>query len=73
MKYTNAFTKKMDFTLHVVLDELETIDRYAKGLPWKYIVPVKQKHIFEAAIWTTRYVEDMINKKLPTRLKLARK
>lgn len=40
-EYTNAFSSKMRFTLRVVSDELEKIDRYANGLPWECSMSVK--------------------------------
>lgn len=49
-EYSNAFTDNMEFDLHVVLDELNKIDRYSKRLPWEYYVVVKQIRTFEVAI-----------------------
>lgn len=71
-EYTNDFTDEMEFTLHVVPDELSKIDRYSKGLPQEYYVPVKQAHTFETGISATSLVEDMINRTSATRQKLAK-
>ncbi|KAL7598686.1 hypothetical protein Lser_V15G21526 [Lactuca serriola] len=59
-EYTNAFTDKMEFALRIVLDEMAKIDRYAKGLPWEYAMPVHQTPTLEAAIWVSKSVEEMI-------------
>lgn len=34
-EYTNALIEKMNFSLRIVPDELERIDRYDNGLPWE--------------------------------------
>lgn len=62
-EYTNSFIDKLEFTLRVVMYELEKIDRYSKGLQLEYVVSVKQAHNFEAYIWTASSVEDMIKKR----------
>lgn len=59
-EYTNAFTDKREFALHLMSDELTKINWYSKGPPWEYIVPVKQAPTFEATIWASRSVESMI-------------
>lgn len=40
-EYTNAFTDKMEFALRVVPDEPTKLDKYSKGFPWEYSIPVK--------------------------------
>ena len=37
----------MEFALRIVPDELTKIDRYAKGIPWEYAVPVRQSLTLE--------------------------
>lgn len=59
-EYTNAFTDKMEFSQHIVPNELMKIDRYAKGLPWEYYVPVCQALTLEVVIWVAKLVEDMM-------------
>lgn len=49
-EFTNAFSDKMDFAQHIVPDELEKIDRYAKGYPWEYSMLVKHAHTLEAIV-----------------------
>lgn len=72
-EYTNAFTDKMEFALHIVLDKLAKIDRYVKGLPWKYIVQIKQTPTFEATIWSVKYVEDKIKQRTVDKNKVGKK
>ena len=59
-QYTNNFTDKMEFALRLIPEELTKIDKYAKGLPWEYAVPVRQEPTLEATIWAAKSVEDMI-------------
>lgn len=59
-EYTNAFTDKTDFDLHIFSNELAKIDSYAKGLPWEYTVPIKKAPTFEAVVWEEKFVEDVI-------------
>ena len=40
-EYAKSFTDKMEFALQLVPHELAKIDRYAMGLPWEYIMPIK--------------------------------
>lgn len=49
-EYTNDFTDKKEFTLRIVPNELANINRYAKGLPWEYSMPVHQAPTLEATI-----------------------
>lgn len=62
-EYTNAFTNKMEFTLHLVANELTKINMYSQGLPWDQIVPDKQEPTFEASIWVVKSVEGMMQKR----------
>lgn len=43
------------------------------GFPWEYVVPVKQAHTFEVAIWTSRFVEDMIKKRTAENIEVGEK
>ena len=67
-EYTNAFTDKMEFALRIVPDELTKVDRYAKGLPWEYAVPVRQ-----AAIWAAKSVENMIKGRTDSKVEVGEK
>lgn len=59
-EYTNAFTDKMKFSMWVVTDELTKINKYAKGFPWDYTMLVKQEPTFQAAVYATKSMEEMI-------------
>ena len=72
-EYTNAFTYKMEFALRIVPDELAKIDRYAKGLPWEYTVPVRQTPTLEAAIWVAKSVEEMIKGRTTNKVEVGEK
>ena len=72
-EYTNNFTEKMEFALRLVPDELTKIDKYAKGLPWEYAVPVRQAPTLEAAIWAAKYVEDMIKGRTASKVEVGEK
>ena len=72
-EYTNTFTDKMEFSLRIVPDELAKIDRYAKGLPWEYIVPVHQAPTLEAAIWVAKFFQEMIKGRTANKVKVGEK
>ena len=72
-EYTNNFTNKMEFSLHIVPDELEKIDMYAKGLPWEYAVPVRQARTLEAVRWAAKSVEDMIKGRAASKVEVGKK
>ncbi|KAL7603493.1 hypothetical protein Lser_V15G16676 [Lactuca serriola] len=72
-EYTNNFTEKMEFALRLVPDELTKIDKYAKGLPWEYAVPVRQAPTLEAAIWAAKSVEDMIKGRAANKIEVGEK
>ena len=72
-EYTNNFTDKMEFALRIVPDELTKVDRYAKGLPWEYEVPVHQAHTLEAAIWAAKSVENMIKGRTTDKVEVGEK
>ena len=72
-EYTNAFTDKMEFALRIVPDKLTKVDRYAKGLPWEYAVPVRQAPTLEAAIWAAKSVEDMIKGRAASKMEVGEK
>lgn len=72
-EYTNVFTNKMEFALHIVLDELTKIDSYAKGLPWEYIVLVKQTPNIDAVVQAVRLVEGMIKKRTADKTEVGEK
>ena len=72
-EYTNAFTDKMEFALRIVPDELTKVDRYAKGLPWEYAVPVRQAPTLEAAIWAAKSVENMIKGRTDSKVEVGEK
>ena len=61
-EYANAFTDtdKMAFSLCIVPDELTKIDKYTKGLPWEYTMPLRQAPTLEATIWAAKSVEEVI-------------
>lgn len=63
----------MEFSLHIVLDKLKKIDRYGKGLPWEYLVPVKQEHTFEASVWTARSIESTIKGRVAEKTEVREK
>lgn len=56
-KYTNAFIDKTEFALYIVLDELEKVSRYVKGVKWQYYVSVHLEPTLEVAIWVPKSVE----------------
>ena len=72
-EYTNNFTDKIEFALRLVPDELTKIDKYAKGLPWEYVVPVRQAPTLEATIWAAKSVEDMIKGRAASKLEVVEK
>ena len=72
-EYTNNFTDKMEFPLRIVPDELKKINRYTKGLPWEYAVPVCQALTLEADIWVAKYVEDMIKVRAASKVEVGEK
>ncbi|KAL7590803.1 hypothetical protein Lser_V15G34485 [Lactuca serriola] len=72
-EYTNTFIEKMEFSLHVVPDELFKIDRYSKGLPWEYFVLIKQAYTFESVMWAARLVEDMIKRRVADKNEVGKK
>jgi len=72
-EYTNNFTEKMEFALRLVPDELTKIDKYAKGLPWEYAVPVRQAPTLEAAIWAAKSVEEMIKGRAANKTEVGEK
>ena len=72
-EYTNNFTEKMEFALRLVPDELTKIDKYAKGLPWEYAVPVRQAPTLEAAIRAAKSVEDMIKGRAASKVEVGEK
>ena len=59
-EYTNSFTNNMEFALRIVPDELTKIDKYTKGLPQEYVMPVYQAATLKAAIQAAMSVEEMI-------------
>lgn len=59
-EYTNAFTYKMEFSFHLLPDELTKFDKFEKGLPWVYSVAICQAPTLEVSIWVAKSVEDMI-------------
>ena len=72
-EYTNTFTDKMEFSLRVIPDKLTKVDRYSKGFPWEYTIPVKQAPTFEATIWAAKFVEGMLKKRTTTRVEVGEK
>ncbi|XP_023749724.1 uncharacterized protein LOC111898008 [Lactuca sativa] len=72
-EYTNAFTNKMEFSLHIVPNELTKIDKYTKGLPWEYVVPIFQATTFEVAIRVAKSVEEMIKSRAANKVEVGKK
>ncbi|XP_052622334.1 uncharacterized protein LOC128127699 [Lactuca sativa] len=59
-EYTKAFIDKMEFALRIVPNKPTKVDKYSKGFPWEYVVPVRQEPTLEASIWAAKSVEEMI-------------
>lgn len=72
-EYTDAFTDNMEFALCIVPEKLNKIDRYNKGLPQEYIVPVKQSPTFEAGVWAEKVVENMVKVRTADNTKVREK
>ncbi|XP_023731876.2 uncharacterized protein LOC111879650 [Lactuca sativa] len=49
------------------------VDKYAKGLPWEYVVLVRQTPTLEAAIWSAKSVEEMIKGRASSKVKVGEK
>ncbi|KAL7617289.1 hypothetical protein Lser_V15G00773 [Lactuca serriola] len=72
-EYTSAFTDKMEFPLRIVPDELTKINKYTKGLPWAYVVPIRQSPTFKTAIWDAKSMEEMIKNRAANKFEVGRK
>ncbi|XP_052621088.1 uncharacterized protein LOC128126933 [Lactuca sativa] len=72
-EYMNAFTDKMEFSLRIVPEELTKINKYTKGIPWEYTMPVRQALTLEAAIWDAKYVEEMIKVRTTNKVEVGEK
>ena len=72
-EYTNVFTDKMAFALRIIPDELTKIDKYTKGLPGEYTVPVCHTPTLEAAIWASKSIEEMIKGRTTNKVEVGEK
>ena len=72
-EYVAAFSEKLEFSLHLIPNELAKVDKFAAGLPSDYSVAVRTATTFQSAVWAAKYVENQLKEKASERAEAGEK